>query len=382
MSRNLIVLVLLTAVLLSGCLESQNEVNNQFEEIDVPYEDIALLTPAEDSFVYAATNRGSLIGSGADFPVSGGNVFLVYEGEEYGESTPGIYGFAVVDGDLVWQEAGGFRGPLGMFRDGEEIGPQYEEVRDPTNVGGYLAYVAEDDGETFVVYRGEERGKQYDFVRNPTDVGGIIAYIARDGNSFYVVFNGTERGPYDDVKEIYDVNGEIGIQARRGGRTLLVTGDSKSVLEDNPRDVIPVGDGLAYSVVKHGEKNIRSYVVYEGEIFEPPTLRNSSSAVVSYLSSFGDKPGFVVNTKGEDAAFIGRRKLEKTFPGILGLTSVGGTAAYVGFQDGEDTTYSVVYGDTILGPYNGSALFPIDVQGRLVYAVKKSEGWTIIRETS
>lgn len=62
-----------------------------------------------------------------------------------------------------------------------------------TEVGDKLAFAAEKDGKSFIVYDGKEFGP-YEFVGNPIDIGDKLTYIVWKDSKWVIIYDGKEVG--------------------------------------------------------------------------------------------------------------------------------------------------------------------------------------------
>ncbi len=93
-------------------------------------------------------------------------------------------------------------------------------------VNGKLTYSAEEEHKQeerkqFVVYGGEE-GERYDDVSFPIEVNGTLVYIAEEGGRECIVYGGEEGESYGGISSLTEVNGRLVFAAKKNGEWYIV----------------------------------------------------------------------------------------------------------------------------------------------------------------
>ena len=245
-------------------------------------------------------------GKPAFFARDGNKSFIVYDGKEYGKeydyvdpiftSVAGeITYFAIKDNKSfivqgekeIGREYDQTAGSMDLNEsdlsgyDPEEIKVRYDAEGKPAyqlimpafgEVNGKLAYIAEKDGKTFVVYNGQEIGKQYDRIYSHITVGnhtylnpvnGKLTYIALKDNKTLVVYDGMEMGGDYTIDPFFvtGVDGKLVYTARRNNKTFVVYDGKETGKEyDDISNLLEYNGKLVY-LATEGDK---SFAVYDG----------------------------------------------------------------------------------------------------------------------
>jgi len=232
--------------------------------------------------------------------------FIVYDGKEYGKDYDYIDPiFTSVGGEITYFAVKGNRSVI--VQGEKEFGGEYDEAAlmleinasdlsgcDPEEVrvrydgkgmpsywllmpafgevNGELAYVAEKDGKSFVVYGGQEIGKQYDRVYTPiregnhtylNPVNGKLTYIAMKDNRTFVVYGGQEIGGDYTINPflVTGAGGKLVFVAERNNRSFLVCdGEENGKEYDSISSLLEYNGKVAY-IASEGNK---SFAVYDG----------------------------------------------------------------------------------------------------------------------
>jgi len=188
--------------------------------------------------------------------------YISYEGWYYGKKYASVDSPTEVGGKLAYlaEDIDGFF----VVYDNEEAEKRYSSVTQLKDIGGKLAYTAGDaSGKQFIVYDGEEIGKQYRNASFPTEVNGKLAYVAQLGLRRFIVYDGKETGSnYDGAYSPADVGGELAYVAKRDDNEFIVyKGKEIGVGYDRIFYLGQAQGKLIYVASKRGGE----FIVYEGK---------------------------------------------------------------------------------------------------------------------
>ncbi len=154
-----------------------------------------------------------------------------------------------------------------IWREGvEQIGSKYDNVYLPTDVGGKVAFKAEQGDSKFIATEdGREigRDKNYDNVGAPVGVAGKIAFKANKGEAWFIATeDGREVGTeYDIVNSPKDVGGKIVFIAFKDEKWFVATEDGVEVGKEYGYSEIinfyEVDSTHVAVVAKQGDKYVR-----------------------------------------------------------------------------------------------------------------------------
>jgi hypothetical protein len=105
---------------------------------------------------------------------------------------------------------------------------------------------------------------EYDEVWDPCDIGGQIAFKAREGNKQFIIDHNGQRvgGEYDEVSAPCDIGGQIAFRAIEGDKEFIVNSKGEVVSEDYEKiyHLKPLKDNKAYIIAKKENKYIRKVI--------------------------------------------------------------------------------------------------------------------------
>jgi hypothetical protein len=224
-----------------------------------------------------------------------------------------------------------------MVRYDAEGRPAYQLIMPAFgDVNGKLAYVAEKDGKSFIVYDGQEIGKQYDRVYSHITVGnhtylkpvnGKLTYLALKDNKTFIVYDGREMGKGNytvDPFYVIGVGGKLAFAARRDNKTFIVYEGGETGKEYDEIGSLLVYDGkLTYIAVEGG----RSFVVHDRDEstggYDSVTGVSMLNGKLVYMVTSDLKTFFVY-----DGVEIGRE-----YDDVDSVTEIDGKIIYTAWKD-------------------------------------------------
>ena len=200
-------------------------------------------------------------------------------------------------------------------------------------IGEKLAYIASQDGKSFIVYDGKEIGKEYDSVDSISGIVGKLGYTAyKDGKSF-IVYDGKEIGKaeaYTDAT-LTDLN----------GKPVYIFG--KSYKKDYKKIIF-----------YNGKKTVVNQV--------PPFLAGG-------LARVAGKIAYIDNTRSGEEFVVYDGKKGKAYDHVFDITDVGGKLMYSVVDDGKSF---FVYDGKEIGERNDWPSVPFIINGKLGFSGSKN----------
>ncbi|MEM4263319.1 MAG: hypothetical protein QW666_00285 [Candidatus Woesearchaeota archaeon] len=188
-----------------------------------------------------------------------------------------------------------------------ELGQAYDDTAAIINAGNKLAYVAEKDDKSFIVWDSVEIGKEYDGIGGPgkywndctiKDVNGKLAFVAYKGDQAYVIFDGKKFGPYKPTSGarfappicLYAINGKLAFTAYKEGKELVVfDGVEGKQYDDVSSALTEVNGKLAYvagELISPSSGILKLFIVFDGK-----EIRDYESAQAPF--DINGKLGFI-----------------------------------------------------------------------------------------
>tara|TARA_Y100000310_G_scaffold326502_1_gene391461 strand:+ start:104 stop:1336 length:1233 start_codon:yes stop_codon:yes gene_type:complete len=195
----------------------------------------------------------------------------------------------------------------------------YKQIRGSSIVNGDLAFSATTINENeVIVYRGNEYGSEYDRVYKPNEIGGKLVYSAHDRKvpeTIRYIIHGdriyTDTKDYYDISYPVDVNGKIAFEA--------------------------------YAKGTEPEANVKSIIIYEGEVY------GDEYDWASEIFSVKDKWGYIAQEgPGLRKAFLvfDGEEIGREYNKVESPAEVNGKLAYIADND------KLVYGGEVIAEYD------------------------------
>jgi hypothetical protein len=197
----------------------------------------------------------------------------------------------------------------------DEVGRQYDNIWKPEDVGGELAYIAEQDGKSFLVLGQQELGRQYDNVTSWVNIGGEVAYVAEKDGQQFVVYLGKEGKKYARVTYLRDIGGKLSYLAIKKGRCYETNASAVAVYDGEEEGlqydtvlcldggIVNVNGELAYVAKQDGHR----FVVYDGEEY------GKEYDAVYWPFEFDGKLAYFAKDGDKTMIVIGDEKLGKSY---------------------------------------------------------------------
>ncbi|MDI6883092.1 MAG: hypothetical protein QMC93_01285 [Patescibacteria group bacterium] len=295
-----------------------------------------------------------------------------------------------------------------------EIGKEYDKATNPTEINGKLAFLAEENGKNFIVYKGEEIGKvsnftvlspfimeingklafmaiikdtiktfiwydgkeigkEYDRVRYPTEVNKKLAFVAfKDGSSF-VVYDGKEiRKGYDQIGEIFEVDKELCYRARKSGiynRNYIIVCDDKVIGEryDNTYDPKELNGKLIFKAQKGG----RVLLVYQGQ-----EIGEGYDSIENVIEING-KLAYLVKKGKERLIIYDSQEIGREYDSVAWLSNVNNKVAFEATKNGK--TF-IVYDGKEIGKEYKLISTPLEINRKLTFVADKKAVYPKIKQ--
>lgn len=271
---------------------------------------------------------------------------------------------------------------------GKTYGPYYDLEHDRfdtfytylKDIDGKLAYVAKkgEDGES-LYYDGKKLGEQYDqvvYLDSLKIINGKLLYEGVDNcrtsgykricDDYYLNYDGTDIGPYDGIGTLEGDYNDLSYSYEKDDNIFFVYGDTKLGPYDYIVRARAIGDSK--KLVYLPRKDQMTYVVFDGKELGP-----YEEVPKKYIEDFDDKPLFKF-LQGEsefivyDGQVTGPLKPIDDYYWDKQLEVVLGKVALLINEYNEIPIMK--YGGQDYGTQYDVASLPVEVNGKLTYAVR------------